>query len=133
MAKKITYETARSIGLSLPETEEGTVYGTPALKVRGKMFACLPSHRSAEPESLAVRIAFDERDRLIAADPATYYLPEHYVNYPVVLVRLRRMHRDALHDLLMMAWRFVSSSDRSRTTRRGRRTSRSPRTDPARG
>lgn len=107
--KKISFDTVRELGLALPDVEEGTVYGSPALKVRGKMFACLAIHRSADPDSLAVRVDFDQRDGLIAADPRTYYLTDHYVNYPVVLVRLTLVHRDALRDLLRMGWRFMST------------------------
>jgi hypothetical protein len=69
--KKITFETVRDMGRALPDVEEGTVYGTPELKVGGRMFACVPSHRSAEPDSLAVRIDFTQRDELIAAQPET--------------------------------------------------------------
>jgi len=119
--KKIGFDTVREIGLVLPGVQEGTTYGAPALKVGGKMFACVPSHRSAEPGSLAVRIDFDQRDELIAAEPDTYYLKEHYVGYPCVLVRLSRIRHDALKDLLLMAWRFVSTtSGKRRTTRRKR-------------
>jgi hypothetical protein len=100
------------MGLELPGVEEGTSYGAPSLKVRGRMFACRPTHRSAEPNSLAVRVDFDQREELMAADPDTYYLKDHYVNYPCVLVRLSRVHQDALRDLLLMAWRFVSASKR---------------------
>lgn len=112
--KKIGFDTVRELGLALPGVEEGTVYGSPALKVGGKMFACIAIHRSADPDSLAVRIAFDQREELIAADPKTYYLTDHYVNYPCVLVRLTRVHRDALRDLLLMAWRFVSTNGKRR-------------------
>lgn len=118
--KKISFDTVRKMGLALPDVEEGTTYGTPALKVRGKMFACIPNHRSAEPDSLAVRIDFDQRDELIAADPKTYYLKDHYVNYPCVLVRLTQIEQDALRDLLLMAWRFVSTSARRRVRQRQR-------------
>jgi hypothetical protein len=100
--------------------EEGTAYGSPALKVRGKMFACIPSHRSAEPDSLVIRIDFDRREELIAADPKTYYLKDHYLGYPCVLVRLTRIRRDELRDLLLMAWRFVSTSEKRRVGRRKR-------------
>jgi hypothetical protein len=106
------FAVVREIGLALPDVEEGTTYGSPALKIRGKMFACLAVHRSAEPETLAIRIDFDQRDELLAADPKTYYLTDHYVSYPCVLVRLRRVHPDALRDLLLMAWRFVSRTNR---------------------
>lgn len=121
-AKRITFDTVREIGLALPGAEEGTTYRTPALKVNGQMFACIPNHKSVEPHSLAVRIAFADRDELLAAEPETYYLKEHYVNYPCVLVRLARIRRDALRDLLLMAHRFVSAKASRRRTALPRRT-----------
>ena len=120
-AKIITFDTVRKIGLALAGVEEGTAYGKPALNVHGKMFACLASHSSAEPGSLAIRIDFEERDELVAAEPYTYYLTDHYVPYPVVLIRLRRVREDALRDLLLMAWRFVSARG-ARLARRPKRT-----------
>ena len=118
--KKISFDTVREMGLAMPGAEEGTTYGSPALKVGGKMFACIPSHSSAEPDSLAIRIDFDQRDELLAADPKTYYLKDHYVNYPVILVRLSRVEPDALRDLLHMAWRFVSASGKRSARKRKR-------------
>jgi hypothetical protein len=108
--KTKSFDAVRELGLSLPNVEEGTAYGSPALKIRGKMFACIAVHKSAEPDSLVIRVDFDQRDELLAADPKTYYLTDHYVDYPCVVVRLNRVHRDALRDLLGMAWRFVSAS-----------------------
>lgn len=123
MARKtISFEMVRELALTLPDVEDGTTYGSPALKVRGKMFACLASHRSAEPSSLVVRIDFDRREELLAEDPYTYYLTDHYVSYPVVLVRLTRVHRDALRGLLLMAWRTVSASAKGPAGRRRPRT-----------
>jgi hypothetical protein len=119
---KITFDTVRTIGRELPDVEEGTTYGSPALKVRGKLLACLAIHRSAEPNTLAVRIDFDQRAELIAADPSTYYLTDHYVSYAAVLVRLSSIHIDALRDLLKGSWRFVTA-----TTNRKRRTTTSSR------
>ena len=106
---KIDFDTVRRIALSLSGVEESTIYRSPALKVRGKLLACIPIHRSAETDSVAVRIDFDRRAELMAAAPDVYYLTDHYVNYPVVLVRLSRIHLDALKDLLGMAWRFVTA------------------------
>lgn len=119
--KRWGFDDVRQLGLALPGVEEGTTYGSPALKVGGKMLACLPVHRSAEPGSLAIRIDFADRDELIAADPGTYYLTDHYVDYPVVLVRLSRVDRETLRDLLGMAWRFVSSRGK-RPVRRQKKT-----------
>ena len=115
------FNVVRKIGLALPEVEEGTAYGSPALNVRGKMFACLAINSSAEPNTLVVRIDFDQRDELIAEELKTYYLTDHYVNYPCVLVRLTCIRQDALRDLLLMGWRFMSNT-KSREVRKRRRT-----------
>ena len=118
------FDRVRKIGRNLAGVEEGTTYGSPALKLDGKMFACMAVHRSAEPGTLAVRIDFPQRDELLAADPSTYYLTDHYLNYPTVLVRLSRVHPDALKDLLRMAYEFARG-ERRRT--RPRRRAGSPR------
>jgi hypothetical protein len=106
--KTIDFETVRKIGLALPGVEEGTAYRSPALKVRGKLLACLAVHRSAEPGSLAVRVDFADRAELLAADPDVYYVTDHYIGYESVLVRLSRVDRDVLRDLLGMAYKFVT-------------------------
>jgi hypothetical protein len=118
--KKITFDTVRAIGLALPDVEAGTAYGSPALKVRGKMFACIAVHKSAEPETLVLRLDFDQRDELIAADPAVYYLTDHYLPYPAVLVRLARVPPDALEDLVRAAYRFEAAQAPRRAPRRTR-------------
>jgi hypothetical protein len=61
--------------------EESTAYGFPALKVRGKLLACVPASRSAEPGSLVVRVDFDDRAELLAADTDIGYVTDHYVGY----------------------------------------------------
>jgi hypothetical protein len=119
--KETGFDVVRKMGLALPEVEEGTAYGSPALNVRGKMFACLAIHRSAEPNTLVVCIDFDQRDELMTEEPKTYYLTDHYLNYPCVLVRLSRIRQDALRDLLLMGWRFMSTRQK-REGRKRRRT-----------
>lgn len=119
----LNFDTVRSIGLALPGVEESTAYGQPALKVRGKLLACLPAHRSAEPDSLVVLVDFDDRIELLAADPDVYYVTDHYVGHTSVLVRLSRVNPDALRDLLGMAHKFVTRSKSvSRSPTRRRRT-----------
>jgi hypothetical protein len=118
-----SFEVVRAIGRTLPDVEESTMYGAPALKVGGKLLACMASHKSAEPNTLVVRIDFEDRDALIADDPRTYYLKPHYEGYPSVLVRLARIDPEALQDLLQSAWRTVTASapkrrPRSSSTRR---------------
>jgi hypothetical protein len=85
--------------------------------VRGRLLTCPALHGSAEPNTLAVRIDFDQRAELMAAWPDVYYVTDHYVNYPTVLVRLSQIDRGSLRDLLRMAWRFVTP----KTKRSGRK------------
>jgi hypothetical protein len=117
-ARGLTFAAVRAIGRTLADVEETTSWGVPALKVRGTMFVCIASNKAAEPNTLVVRMDFDQRDALIAEDPDTYYLKEHYVSYPCVLVRLSRVHRDALRDLVTGAWRWVGARAKTRKPRR---------------
>jgi hypothetical protein len=104
----INFDTVRNIGLTLPGVEESTAYGQPALKLHGKLLACVPANRSAEPASLVVRVDFNDRAELLAEHPDIYYVTDHYVGYSAVLVRLSRVNPDVLRDLLGMAYKFVT-------------------------
>jgi len=122
---KPTWATVEKYGLALPDVEAGTAYGSPALKIRGTMFACIPTNKAAEKNSVVVRLDFAQRDELIAAQPDVYYLKQHYVNYPCVLARLGKIHPDALRDLVGMAWRYVNAkAPRRRTVKPKKRKSR---------
>jgi len=117
----LTFAAVREIAAELPDVEEGTAWGVPALKLRGKLLACMASHKSAEPNTLVVRLSFDQRDAMIADSPDTYYLKPHYVGYETVLVRLGQIDRPALNDLLHASWRFVNASASKRSVSRRRR------------
>jgi hypothetical protein len=114
----VDFGTVRAIGLAFPGVEESTAYGSPALKVHGKLLACVPAHRSAEPGSLVVRVDFDDRAELLAEAPGLYYVTDHYVEYSAVLVRLSRVTPAVLSDLLGMAYKFVTSKAASRSPSR---------------
>jgi hypothetical protein len=114
----INFDTVRKIGLALPGVVESTAYGSPALKVRGKLLACVPVSRSAEPGSLMVRVGFDDRAELLAAAPEVYYVTDHYVGYSAVLVRMSRVTPDVLRDLLGMAHKFVTAHEARRSPSR---------------
>ena len=120
MLRSRRFKLVESVGRTLPDVELTTTWGQPTLKVRGKMFVCIASHKSAEPDTLVVMMDFADRDALIEDDPDTYYLKEHYVAYPCVLVRLSRVHPDALRDLVAGAHRYVSTKTRKKLARRGR-------------
>jgi hypothetical protein len=107
------FDEVRRIALKLDNVEEGTSYGTPAFKVGGELFVRM--HQDGE--SLVVRTDFEQREELMAADPETYYITDHYLNYEWILIRLSRVQPDALRDLIRMAWRLASTSKR-RSSRR---------------
>jgi hypothetical protein len=110
-----SFESVRTVGLTLPEVEAATKYdGSPVLKVGGCFMAGLATHRSAEPETLVVRASVEERVWLLEEAPETYYLTDYYRRHPVVLVRLTQIDQDALRDLLSVAWRLTVAKTRGR-------------------
>lgn len=116
--KGVTMAAAMKAGAALPAVAITTTWGAPALKLRGKLVACQAINKSAEPNSLMVCVPAADRDELMAADPATYYLTDHYAGGDAVLVRLSRIRPEALRDLLKAAWRFVDGKTARRTARR---------------
>ena len=109
------FEIVRTVGLALPDVEATTKYdGSPVLKRGGSFMAGLATHPSAEPDTLVVRAGYEEREWLIEDAPETYYLTDYYRSYPLVLVRLSRIDRDALRDLLSVSWRLTSAKVRKR-------------------
>lgn len=103
------------VGLALPGVEAATKYdGSPLLRVGGAFMAGLATHPSAEPGTLVVRSGFEERDLLLEDASDTYYVTDHYRTHPVVLVRLSRLDRHALRDLLSGSWRLTIAKGRQR-------------------
>ncbi len=110
----ITFEGVRRIALALDGVVESTSYGTPAFKLGGKLIARLRE----DSETLVVGTTFEEREELMAAEPQTYFITDHYLKYPWVLVRLSHANVDALRDLLGRACRLVSTVKIDPTGRR---------------
>ena len=109
-----------AIARTLPEVEVSIYWGQPALKAKGQMLVCMASHSSAEPNTLVVRMAIPDRDALVEEEPETYYLKDHYVGYPCVLVRLSKVHRDALRGLILGALRFVRTTAKAKAKGRAK-------------
>ena len=108
-----TFDAVREIGLALPDVVDGTTYGSPALKVRGRPVTCVPVNKSAEPNSAVFWVGRDRRAVLIKKKPDTYYVTDHYEPYGAVLVRLSRIARDELRELLQLAIGFVAATKNS--------------------
>jgi hypothetical protein len=107
------FAAVKAVGLTFPDVEAVIRYdGSPVLKARGCFMAGLATHESAEPGSLVVRVNIDERTYLLEDAPETYYVTDYYSKYPLVLVRLAHVGRDALRDLLAVSWRLTVAKAR---------------------
>ena len=107
-ARGVSYETAARLALALPGVESGFSWGTPGLKVKGKFLARLKE----DGESLVLRIGFLEREELLAKAPDVFYITDHYLSYPAVLIHLSKVRKDDLRRLLEKAWQGVTASKR---------------------
>ncbi len=94
-------QTVRRLILAFPGVEEGPSYGTPGFRVRKKFLARLWE----DGETLVVKCGDEERDFRMQADPNTFFITDHYRGYPTVLIRLTKVRRDDLRDVLEEAWR----------------------------
>jgi hypothetical protein len=104
VAKPVTFERVRELALALPGAEQGTSYGTAAFRVRGKLFARM--HQDGE--SVVIRIDYGERQLRMETDPQTFFITDHYLRYPMMLVRLATVYDDDLEELLEQSWRLVA-------------------------
>jgi hypothetical protein len=100
----VTFEQVRLAAQAFPGVEDSTSYGTPALKVRGKLLARL--HQSGE--CLVLRADLLDREILMQSDSQVFYITDHYRDYPWVLVRFSAVDAAALPDLIERAWRLVA-------------------------
>jgi len=102
-----SYERYLKVALALPGTEASTSYGTPAVKVRGKI---LSRWRTEAEGALAIRCDFLDRQILLHAQPDVFFLTDHYLNYPMILMRIEKVSREVLMDMVERAWRLVAPS-----------------------
>src|SRR5256884_5000925 len=91
----VSFDTVREIAQTLPGAEESTSYGTPAFKIKGKLFA----RQHQDGESLVIPMDFDEREDMMSTAPNKFYITDHYLNYPWMLVRMSNVSKDELRDL----------------------------------
>jgi len=102
----VTFNEVRKFALAWPEVEDGTSYGTPALKVRKKLLARLKE----DGDSLVMPgVPQDEREMLVESQPKVFYFTDHYKDYPMVLIRLSKAKRSTVEPLLRRRWRSLAS------------------------
>jgi hypothetical protein len=102
----MTFDDIRKLTLRWPEVEDGSSYGTPALKVRKKLLVRLKE----DGDSLVMPgVPPDERDMLVEREPKVFYFTDHYKDYPMVLIRLSKTRRTTVEPLLRRQWRTLAS------------------------
>jgi hypothetical protein len=102
----MTFDDVRKISLVWPEVEDGTSYGTSALKVRKKLLVRLKE----DGDSMVMPgVPLDERDMLVESQPRVFYFTDHYKDYPMVLIRLSKARRATVEPLLRRQWRTLAS------------------------
>jgi hypothetical protein len=100
----VSFAQVRTVALALPGVEDGTSYGTAALKVRGKLLARV--HQ--ELDALVLRVDLLDRHILMQAAPDAFFITDHYRDYPWVLMRFRAVEAGELPALIERAWRLVA-------------------------
>jgi hypothetical protein len=102
----MTFDDVRKLALTWPEVEDGSSYGTPALKVRKKMLVRLKE----DGDSLVMPGVPDgERTMLCNSQPKIFYFTDHYRDYPMVLIRLSKAKRAIVEPFLRRRWRELAS------------------------
>jgi len=97
--RKLSLAVIRRTVSALPGVEEGTSYGTPAWRHKGKLLARL--HQDGR--SIVLKVGNATRDHLLQADPETFFITDHYIGYPMVLAHLERLSAADLKKLLIRA------------------------------
>ncbi len=99
----LSWKDVVAIGSSFPGVEESTSYGTPALKVRGKLMCRMRTG----PDALVVRVIdMGEREALLQGEPEAFFTVQHYDGHPYVLTRLEAVEPGQLAELLEDVWRL---------------------------
>ncbi|MEM1231861.1 MAG: MmcQ/YjbR family DNA-binding protein [Pseudomonadota bacterium] len=99
------FNAIRTLAARLPGTEESTSYGTPAIKVRKKLLLRL---HQKEDAIVLLLDTVDEQQALIAQDPMTFYITDHYDGYAAVLVR-PTVPEEVLFELMVRRWQQLAS------------------------
>ena len=113
----MTWEEAVAFALSLLNTERGTSYGKPAVKVASNGRAFLfPSH---EPDTaFGVAIDLDTIEILKETDPDTFWQTPHYEGWEGVLIRYASPDEERVRDVIERSRAFVAAKPKPRPRKR---------------
>jgi hypothetical protein len=107
--RKLPLAAIRRAASAFPGVDEGMSYGTPAFRLKGKLLARL--HQDGG--SIMFKLDFATREHLMEADPATFFITDHYRNYPSVLARLDHLKPGDVRKLFARAIELAGAKRRS--------------------
>lgn len=100
-----TWDQIVTFASTLPEVAESTSYGTPAIKVAGKLMGRL---RTEAEGALALRCSATDKAALVEGDDPAFFTTSHYDGHDYVLVDLEQVDLDELLELVDDAWHLVA-------------------------
>jgi hypothetical protein len=113
----MTWDEAVAYALTLPDTERGTSYGKPAVKVASNARAFLfPSHEAGT--SFGVAMDLDTIEMLKATEPDTYWQTPHYEGWEGVLVRYDSKDDDRVREIIRRSRDWVAAKPQARPRKR---------------
>jgi hypothetical protein len=98
------YDALKQLALALPSVEESTSYGTPALKVKGKLMVRLRE----DGKTVVLRADWDRREASMTVHPDVFFITDHYRAHPWVLAHLSSLTAALAATMLDHAWRQVA-------------------------
>jgi hypothetical protein len=101
----VTKAQYKKVALSFPGGNEKQSYGKPSFFIDTKFFT---RWRDEEDSIVLIVDSIDERDMLLEADPQTFFIMEHYRNYPSVLAYASKIDAKTLRGMLERRWRKIA-------------------------
>ena len=111
-----TWDDVRELALAMPQAQETERRGTRAWSV-GRGFVWERPLRAKDVEEvgqiegpiLAARVAHEAAKRaLLAEDAGVFFTTAHFDGYPAVLIRLDRISRARLSEIVIEAWSEIA-------------------------
>jgi hypothetical protein len=113
----MTFEEAVAFALTLPDTEPGTSYGKPAVKLLSNGRAFLFQSHEADT-SFGVAIDLDTIELLKTTDPDTFWQTAHYEGWEGVLIRYDSKNQERVREVIERSREWVAAKPKARPRKR---------------
>ncbi len=104
----MNYNEMIALALELPEVEESTSYGDPAIKRKGRLMFAFKD----KGDTLAIKLDWETHDRLLSELPEIFYKTPHYDGWPWLLVRLELLGPELARDIVTASWEDAPNPNR---------------------